>query len=442
MACLPGRRKKEEVDSDVEHSVRVAVVGGGAAGLMAAGYAAELGAKVTLFEKNRSFGKKLLITGKGRCNLTNACDEATFIKNVLRNPRFLYTAIHRFSPADTMAFFEEAGVPLKVERGNRVFPVSDRSGDIVNALKRYVEKGGVRPVFAPVTGLFADGQHWMVATEHRRTAFDAVILATGGKSYPLTGSTGDGYRFAQALGLTVVPPRPSLVPLTSPDRICRDLQGLSLKNVGVTACSREGKKLSEDFGELLFTHFGLSGPTILSLSAYLEKELGKGVQVVIDLKPALDEKTLDKRLLQDFSRYSNRLFAHALDDLLPKKMIAPLIGRSAIAPDKRVNEITKEERGHLVHLLKNFTVEVNGTRPLSEAIVTAGGVAVDQVDPRTMQVRTLPGLYLAGEILDVDAYTGGFNLQIAFATARLAACHAACGDSPADNGRRTVGSQR
>ena len=405
---------------------KVAVIGGGAAGMMAAGYAAELGAAVTLYEKNRVLGRKLRITGKGRCNLTNACDNETFIRHVLRNPRFLYTAIHAFSTADTMSFFENAGLPLKVERGNRVFPVSDQSADVVEALRRYLERGGVRCRYQAVTALspLTEGG-WRVTAGGQDALFDAVIVATGGASYPLTGSTGDGYRFADRLGLGVIPPRPSLVPLISPDPVCAAMQGLSLRNVGISAFDRDNKKLYEDFGELLFTHFGLSGPTVLSLSAAVGDKLSGGVRVSIDLKPALTPQMLDERLRSDFLKYANRIFANALDDLLPQKMIAPFIARTKIAPDRRVNSLTREERLGIGRLFKDFSITVNGTRPLAEAIVTAGGVDVRELDPRTMRSKRYAGLFFAGEVIDVDAYTGGFNLQIAFATARLAAGAAA-----------------
>ncbi len=399
---------------------RIAVVGGGAAGMMAAGRAAELGAAVTLFERNRMTGKKLLITGKGRCNLTNACDRETFIANVPQNPRFLYTAISRFSPADTMAFFEAWGVPLKVERGNRVFPQSDRSSDVAAALGRYLSEHYVRLVNARVTGISPLAEGFSVETGERQATFDAVIVATGGCSYPRTGSTGDGYDFARSLGLKVTPLRPSLVPLECKEGLCRELQGLSLRNVAVRAYDGD-KLVFEDFGELLFTHFGLTGPTILSMSAHLPEVGKKPYRVSIDLKPALDEAALDRRLLSDFSKYSNRNFSNGLDDLLPQKLIAPFVRLSGISPFRKMNEITKTERRSLVSLLKNFSVTVLRARPIDEAIVTSGGVSVKEIDPKTMAAKKVKGLYFAGELLDVDAYTGGFNLQIAFSTARLAA---------------------
>ena len=400
---------------------RIAVIGGGAAGMMAAGYLASLGASVVLYERNRKTGAKLLITGKGRCNVTNACDIPSFIHNVMRNPRFLYTALSRFSPEDTMAFFESRGVPLKVERGNRVFPVSDKSADIVMALRTYLTEEGVRTVYARVKAIEKQNDGFSVITEERRVPFDAVIVATGGKSYQKTGSTGDGYQFARAFGHTVTPLTPSLVPLECEEAICRALQGLSLRNVGVRVFDEKGKTVYDDFGELMFTHFGITGPTVLSMSAHL-KHIGKEkYTVAIDLKPALDEAMLDRRLLSDFSKYHNRNFDNSLHDLLPQKLIAPFVSLSGIPPFKKVNEITKEERKRLITLLKHFTLTVRRTRPLEEAIVTSGGVEVKEIDPKTMESKLCPGLFFAGEVIDVDAYTGGFNLQIAFSTARLAA---------------------
>ena len=401
--------------------IRIAVIGGGAAGLMAAGYAAELGADVTLYERNRTTGKKLLITGKGRCNLANACDINTFIHNVMRNPRFLYAALNCFSPEDSMAFFEGEGVPLKVERGNRVFPASDKSADIVMALRGYIARHHVRVVNQRVQAILPEREGYSVLTAERKVPFDKVIVATGGKSYPLTGSTGDGYGFAEKLGLAVTPLHGSLVPLECEERWCRALQGLALKNVGVKALDESGKVVYDDFGELLFTHFGISGPTVLSMSAHLSDIGRKKYTVTLDLKPALDHVTLDKRLLSDFAKYGNRNFDNALDDLLPKKLISVFVSLSGISPTKKVHEITKEERKKIGELLKCLRLTIKSTRPIDEAIVTSGGVDVKELDPKTMESKKHPGLYFAGEVIDVDAYTGGFNLQIAFSTARLAA---------------------
>ena len=400
---------------------RIAVVGGGAAGLMAAGMAVRAGADVTLFEGNARVGRKLGITGKGRCNLTNNCTVEEFLPNVPRNPRFLYAALNAFSPADTMALFgEELGVPLKTERGRRVFPVSDRAADIVDALARFASAR--HTVHEKVTALCVrDGHIAGVQTASGTFPADAVILATGGASYPLTGSDGSGYRLAAAVGHTITPLSPSLVPLTSSDPVCAQMMGLSLRNVALRILpAAGGKVVYEDFGEMLFTHFGISGPMVLSASAHLQGRDIAALAADIDMKPALDEKTLDARLCADFAKYANREFRNALGDLLPAAMTGPVVARTGIDGTRRVNGITQKERRTLLHILKHFTVPLFGTRPLSEAIVTSGGVAVREVDPRTMQSRLVPGLYFAGEVLDVDAYTGGYNLQIAFSTGAAA----------------------
>ncbi len=407
-------------------SLQIAVIGGGAAGMMAAGRAAELGASVTLFEKNDRMGKKLYITGKGRCNVTNACSVNEWLANVPTNPRFLYSAADRFTPADTMAFFEGLGVPLKVERGNRVFPVSDHSSDIVNALVRYLKDSGVAVKNEKVIAVTPAEGGFTVDTSRGRYAFDRVIVATGGLSYPTTGSDGDGYRFAEALDIPVIPPRPSLVPLETAEAWCPLLQGLALKNVALTAMDTQtGKTVYRDFGEMLFTHFGLSGPVVLSLSAHLAHITPGRYKLEIDLKPALDEATLDRRLLSDFAKYQNRDFANALSDLLPAKLISVFVGLCGIPPHQKVNSVTKAQRETILHLLKHLTVTVKRTRPIAEAIVTAGGISVKALSPKTMEVKACPGLYFAGEVIDLDAYTGGFNLQIAFATAMAAATAAA-----------------
>ena len=407
---------------------RVAVIGGGAAGLMAAIHAARLGAAVTVFEKNERLGVKLRITGKGRCNVTNHCTRDAFFANITGNARFMYSAWDRFGSEDTEAFFEALGVPLKVERGNRVFPVSDKAGDVVEALVRECHNTGVKLVRStPVVALQAEnGRITGVKTARETLVFDAVILATGGASYPKTGSTGDGYTFARALGHTVVAPTPSLVPLVEEGRFCATVQGLSLRNVRLfVRDTKTEKTVFEEFGELLFTHYGLSGPLVLSASAHLAPmERGRYI-AYIDLKPALDEKTLDARLLSDFKKYQNRDFANALSDLLPQKLIAPLIALSAIDARKKVNAITKEERAALLSLLKGLPITVRGARPIDEAIITKGGVALNEVSPKTMESKMIKGLYFAGEVLDLDAYTGGFNLQIAFSTAVLAGENAA-----------------
>ena len=403
----------------------IAVIGGGPAGLMAAGLAAEAGASVTLFEKNPKVGRKLAITGKGRCNVTNNCDVQTVLANVPVNPRFLYSALGRFSPADAMAFFENLGVPLKTERGGRVFPVSDKAIDVVDALFFWVKRAGVTIVNEPVEDILTrDGRVTGVFAGNHDHKADRVILATGGASYPLTGSTGDGYRFAKALGHTIVPPRPSLVPLVEDGTVCQSLMGLSLRNVAITVLEND-KTIYQDFGEMLFTHFGLSGPLILSASAHMRHFGSKNYRIEIDLKPALDEKTLDKRVLGDFEKHKNSDFVNALGELLPRKLIPAVIEAAGIDPRVKVHSITKAERASLVRVLKHFPVRISGARPIAEAIVTTGGVSVKQVDPKTMASKVTPGLYFAGEILDVDAYTGGFNLQIAWATGRLAGLSAA-----------------
>lgn len=408
---------------------RVAVIGAGAAGMMAAITAAEAGADVTLFEKNDRVGKKLRITGKGRCNVTNNCDNNEFLSNVPTNPRFLYAALSRFSTADTMAFFENAGVPLKTERGKRVFPISDRAADIVSAMERRCREAGVTIVHRRVRGLLIeDGRIVGLRYGESEEAFDAVIVCTGGRSYSMTGSDGDGYRFAADAGHTVTPLHPSLVPLVAEGKLCASLQGLSLKNVSLSIkLTQSGKTVYEDFGEMLFTHYGLTGPLVLSASAHLSDIAPGKYEAVIDLKPALDEKTLDARILSDFSKYQNRDLINALDDLLPQKMISPYIGLCGIDPRKKVNSITREERERMVRVLKGVHVKLVGFRPIEEAIVTRGGVSVKEVDPKTMQSKFVQDLYFAGEVLDVDAYTGGFNLQIAFSTATVAGTSAAWG---------------
>jgi len=401
----------------------IAVIGGGAAGMMAAIHAANLGVPVTVFERNERCGRKLRITGKGRCNVTNHCTRDVFFANIPGNSRFLFSAWSRFDSAETERFFEEAGVPLKVERGNRVFPVSDKATDIVDALVRECRARNVRFVHERVTGLrIEEGRvRGVLFGKNGEERFGAVILATGGASYPLTGSTGDGYGFAEAAGHSIVPPTPSLVPLVEDGRFCATVQGLSLRNVSLAVTdAHTGKEVFRDFGEMLFTHYGLTGPLVLSASAHLSDMAQGRYTVSIDLKPALDEKTLDARLLSDFEKYKNKDFQNALSDLLPQKLIAPLIERSGIDGRKKVNAITREERHAFLTLLKGLTVPIKGFRPIEEAIITKGGVTLSEVDPRTMASKKMPGLYFAGEILDLDAYTGGFNLQIAFSTAVLA----------------------
>lgn len=406
----------------MEQALKVAVIGGGAAGMMAAGQAASMGADVTLFEKNKRLGKKLAITGKGRCNLTNHCSVNEFLASVLSNPRFLYASANRFSTEDTEAFFEGLGVPLKVERGNRVFPLSDKSADIVNALVDYMRDCGVKVVHEKVTRIAVENGAVKGLYADRFYPFDRIIVATGGLSYPSTGSDGDGYRFARALGIEVIDTYPSLVPLEVTEDWCSRLMGLTLKNIALRAYDTvSGKCIYNDFGELLFTHFGISGPTVLSLSAHLRDITPGRYKVEIDLKPALDEAPLDKRLLSDFDKYKNKNYANALSDLLPSKLIEPFVALSSVSGERKVNTITKAERASIVHLLKHLTLTVKKTRSYSEAIVTAGGVCVKELSPKTMEAKKVRGLFFAGEVIDLDAYTGGFNLQIAFSTAYAAA---------------------
>lgn len=403
---------------------KIAVIGGGAAGMMAAGTALLSGASVTVYEHQNKTMRKLRITGKGRCNVTNNCTTEEFITNVIHNPRFMYAPLSHLSPEDTVNLFENLGVPLKTERGRRVFPVSDRAEDIANALLRYTE--GVTFRFEHVKGVLTENGRAVGVIAKETERFDAVILASGGVSYPLTGSDGSGHAMARELGHTVTPLTPSLVPLCSSDDCCPKMQGLSLKNVGLRIVDNaNGAVLYEDFGEMMFTHFGLTGPMILSASAHLQKNDIKRLSAVIDLKPALDEKTLDNRLLSDFSKFANRNFENALGSLLPAKMIPVMIERTGIDPEKKVHNITKEERKTLLNSLKAFSVALCGFRPIAEAIVTAGGIAVSEIYPKTMMSKKISHLFFAGEVIDVDAYTGGYNLQIAFSTGYLAGKSAA-----------------
>ena len=398
------------------------VIGGGPAGMFAAITAAEQGKKVLLLEKNHRLGKKLLITGKGRCNVTNHCTGQEVLQHTPRNGRFLFSAMAAFPPEKTYAFFESHGCPLKVERGNRVFPVSDRSQSVLDCLQNELRRLHVTVSEERVTEILtAEGRVTGVRTDRGSHEAGWVILATGGVSYPATGSTGDGYRMAEALGHTIVPQEGSLVPLEA-EEDCKQMQGLSLRNVGVKLLGAKGKVLYQDFGELLFTHFGVSGPTVLSASCHMK---GEGCRLLLDLKPALDEAKLDARILRDLEMYQNRAMENALTDLLPRSMIPVVLRRLEIAPNMQANSLTKQKRRALVELLKAFPVEFLGKRPVSEAIITSGGVKVSEINPKTMESKLVPGLYFAGEIIDCDAYTGGFNLQIAWATAYAAAGSAA-----------------
>lgn len=400
---------------------KVIVIGGGPAGLIAASTAALYGNEVVLLEKNPRTGRKLIITGKGRCNITNACDNSAFISNVVSNPRFLYSAINGFDTSDTVAFFNSLGVETKVERGNRVFPLSDKAMDVADALLNYARNSGVRIITeSPVDGLLTEnGEIKGVKSKGRKYFADAVIIATGGKSYPLTGSTGDGYTLAKSAGHTITDIVPSLVPLVIRGSECEAMQGLSLKNIAVSVIS-ENKKVFDDFGELVFTHYGVSGPVILSASSHLSDYKTKNYKLSIDLKPALDFDTLDKRLIRDFEKNNLKEAGNSLGGLLPSKMIPVVLNRWGIDKSTRCNSITKEQRRALIEILKNFEFDIMGTRPIDEAIITRGGVKVSEVNPKTMESKLLKGLYFCGEVLDVDAYTGGFNLQIAFSTGYLA----------------------
>ena len=390
------------------------VIGGGPAGMFAAITAAKRGQKVLLLERNDRLGKKLLITGKGRCNVTNDCSGQEVLQNTPRNGKFLYSAMNAFPPEKAMAFFEENGCALKTERGNRVFPVTDKSQSVLDCLQRELRRQQVTVKTARVKEILTeDGIVRGVKTQNETICGKWVILATGGASYPTTGSTGDGYTMAQALGHTVVTPQGSLVPLETAGQDCQDMQGLALRNCGVKLLNAKGKVLYKDFGELLFTHFGVSGPTVLSASCHLK---GEGCRLVIDLKPALEENKLDDRILRDLDMYQNRTMENALTDLLPRSMIPVVLRRLEIAPDLQANSLTRQKRRALVELLKAFSVEITGKRPVAEAIITSGGIKVSEIDPKTMESKKVPGLYFAGEIIDCDAYTGGFNLQIAWAS--------------------------
>ena len=396
------------------------VIGGGPAGMMCAYTAAERGLRVALLEPNDKLGRKLRITGKGRCNLCNNCDVKTFMSNVPGDGRFLYSALSRFSPADTIAFFEGHGLPLKTERGNRVFPQSDNANDVANLMAALCRRAGVQLLKTAAKQIITENDAVAgVATGKGYLPCRAAAVCTGGLSYPLTGSTGDGYFFAENLGHTVSARRPSLVPLESPDSFCAEMQGFAPKNVTLSAYEND-KLIYRELGEMLFTHFGVSGPLVLSASAHMRDMGNAAYRLAIDLKPGLDEKKLDARTLRDFTKYANREYKNALGDLVGHSMIPVLIRLSGIPEDKPVREITREERRNLVQLLKAFPISVSGFRPIDEAIVTAGGVSTKEINPRTMESKRVRGLYFAGEVLDLDAYTGGFNLQIAWSTGYVA----------------------
>ena len=406
-------------------SEKILIIGAGASGIMAAGTISGRGKDVTILERNDKPARKVAITGKGRCNVTNNCKELSeLIANVPTNGRFLYSAFSNFMPQDTIELIEDMGVPLKCERGNRVFPCSDKAMDIVDALVHYGTDDGAEIIHGRAKELIIkDGVLKGVRTfDGEEIAADKIIIATGGKSYPLTGSTGDGYELARQAGHTIIEPKPSLVPLNAHEGFCTDLMGLSLRNVTmkVIDTKKKNKIVYDEFGEMLFTHFGISGPMVLSASSMLrDMEPGRYI-VSIDLKPALTHEQLDARILRDFSGNTNKDFINSLGALLPRKLIPVVVKLSGIKANEKVNQITKEQRRRLVELLKDFRVTIKSFRPIDEAIVTSGGVKVSEIDPKTMQSKLLPGLYFAGEVIDVDAYTGGFNLQIAFSTGRLA----------------------
>ena len=408
--------------------MKVVVVGGGPAGMMSAITSAQNGNEVTLLEKMNTLGKKLLITGKGRCNVTSSLNINDFIKNIPGNGMFLYSAFKNFDNEDIINFMKEQGLQLKEERGNRIFPITDKSQDVLKAFTSKLKESEVKiKLNTKVKSILVNQNNEVIGvkTDKKTIYTDKIILATGGKSYPLTGSTGDGYKMVKKLGHTITEIKPSLVPLETYEiEICRQLQGLSLRNVSIKINDlQSNKKIYEDFGEMLFAHFGVSGPTILSSSAHLVRYKNldnllrkQKIQLVIDLKPALSEEKLNERILRDFNDIKNKQFKNGLDKLLPRKMIDIIIEKSKINPNKKINEITKEERKNLVKLIKNFKILIKGFRPIEEAIITSGGINIKEINPKTMESKLIKGLYFAGEIIDVDAYTGGFNLQIAYST--------------------------
>ena len=400
----------------------IIVVGGGAAGMMASIIASRNGKKVTLIEQNEKLGKKLFITGKGRCNITNACDIEDLFQNVVTNPKFLYSSFYSFSNDNVMEFFENIGLPYKVERGNRVFPVSDHSSDVIKVLEKEMKNNSVDILLnTKVSSIIIENNICKGVNIKGAKAIcaDSVIIATGGISYPRTGACGDGYKFAKTAGHSIVETKPSLVPFELSDSCCKELMGISLKNVSATIYA-DGKKIYSDFGEMLFTHFGVSGPIIIKASAYIHKYLDKDLSLTIDLKPALDEKQLDERLIKDFNLFINKQLKNGLEKLLLRSLIPVIIDKSGLDGDKKINELTKEERHKLLMTIKNVPFKITGLRGWDEAIITKGGIKVKEIDPGTMESKLTSGLYFAGEVLDLDALTGGFNLQIAWSTGYLA----------------------
>jgi hypothetical protein len=399
---------------------KVGVIGAGPSGIIASCIAAKRGHEVSLFEKNNMIGKKLLITGKGRCNITNSSPIYEFFDNIVSNPEFLYSALYTFTNDMLLDLLKEYGLEVKIERGNRVFPVSDKSVDVNKVLERYLFNSGVKLLLkSEVSDIYYYENKFIIETNNKKYEFDKIIITTGGMSYPGTGSTGDGYKFAKKLGHTIIPLKPSLVPIEIKSNYLDQVRGLSLKNVELIATTREGKLIHKEFGEMIFTHFGISGPIVLTMSNYINKYI-PNVNLFIDFKPALSNEKLELRILRDFEKYKNKDIKNALVDLLPKNMIDWIINNSSIDPNKKVNQITKSERKKLMNSIKRLNLEFVRLRPIEEAIVTSGGIKVDEINPSTMESKIVPGLYFAGEIIDVDALTGGYNLQIAFSTGYLA----------------------
>lgn len=399
---------------------KICVIGAGPSGIIAAGIAGSRGKDVTVLEKNEKIGKKLFITGKGRCNITNNSPIEDFFDNVMNNKDFLYSSFYSFTNIDIINLLERYGLKAKVERGNRVFPLSDKSSDVIKALNRFLNDNDVNIILnTKVNSVNIVNDKFIINSDRQEMFFDKLIIATGGKSYPSTGSTGDGYKFAEALGHSVTRIRPSLVPIEVQEDWLKELQGLSLKNVKLSAYVKD-KNIYEEFGEMIFTHYGISGPVVLSMSNYLHKYLDKKIKLSIDLKPSLDKNKLDNRVLRDFAENNNKYIKNALDDLLPQKLIPIVIFLADINPEKSVNQITKDERERLINYIKDLSFTFKSFRPIEEAIVTSGGISTKEINPSTMESKIIPGLFFAGEIIDVDALTGGYNLQIAYSTGYLA----------------------
>jgi predicted Rossmann fold flavoprotein len=399
---------------------KTAIIGGGPAGIIAAGYSAQSGNTAVLFEKNEKLGKKLFITGKGRCNITNSSSIDELIENVAVNKNFMYSGFYSFTNEDIISLIESFGVETKVERGNRVFPKSDKSSDVIKALSKFLNSNDVKvELNSVVEDIDKRGDKFYLKVNGTEREFDSVILATGGKSYSSTGSTGDGYKFAKKLGHSIVDLKAALVPCEVKESWIKELQGLSLKNVNIKAFAN-GKKIYEDFGEMIFTHYGISGPIVLSMSNFINVHKGKNIEISIDLKPGLEHKQLENRIIRDFEKFSKKQFKNSLNDLLPGKLIPVVVKLSEIDEDKFVNQISKEERKKLVDILKDFKLGFKKLRPLEEAIITSGGISTEEIDPSTMESKIVKGLYFAGEMIDVDALTGGYNLQIAYSTGYLA----------------------